>query len=327
MTAPLTDSFGRVFHYLRLSVEDACNFRCLYCLPNGYHRAEELPPLTADEIRRLVRGFAGMGLWKYRLTGGEPTVRTDIVAIAEAVARQPGVRKVALSTNGYRLMELAAPLQRAGITSINVSVDSLDPERFAKITGHDKFKAVWSGIERCLELGIETKINVVMMKDLADDEIRKFLKLAADLPLTIRFIELMPTADNMGLFQTNRLETATLLRLFAEAEWTEEPRREAGAGPARLFGRLNSKGALGLIAPYSKDFCSTCNRLRVTSRGGLRLCLFAEADFSLRHLLQSDDQTPELQQTIRDLINKKEVSHYLPDGKIGNVKHFAMMGG
>ncbi len=324
--APLTDGFGRVFHYLRLSVEDACNFRCLYCLPNGFHRADELPPLTVDEIRRLTRAFAGMGLWKIRLTGGEPTVRADIAAIAEAVSRQPGVRKVSLSTNGYRLMELAAPLQRAGVTSVNVSVDSLDAERFKRITGHDKLAAVWAGIERCLELGLETKINAVLMKDLNGDELGKFFEVARRLPVSVRFIELMPTSDNSELFAKSHLSGNVVVERLQSEKWTEKPRME-GAGPARLFGSLESVGTIGVIAPYSKDFCASCNRLRVTSRGGLRLCLFAEADFSLRHLLQGDDQLPELQQTIRDLINKKEVSHYLPDGKIGNVKHFAMMGG
>lgn len=326
MTAPLTDGFGRAFHYLRLSVEDACNFRCLYCLPGGYHRAEELPPLTVDEIRRLVRAFAAMGLWKVRLTGGEPTVRADIAAISEAVARAPGVRKVSLSTNGYRLVELASPLQRAGVSAINVSVDSLDPGRFARITGHDKLKAVWAGVERCLELGLETKINAVLMKDLNDDELEKFFALAETLALAVRFIELMPTADNSELFNSRHVAGAVVLEKLRLAGWSEKARSE-GAGPARSFSRPGAKGEVGLIAPYSKDFCAACNRLRVTSRGGLRLCLFAEADFSLRHLLQGDDQIETLQSSIRDLINKKEVSHYLPDGKIGNVKHFAMMGG
>ncbi|MBI3553081.1 MAG: GTP 3',8-cyclase MoaA [Elusimicrobia bacterium] len=322
----MTDGFGRAFHYLRLSVEDACNFRCLYCLPGGYHRAEELPPLTVDEIRRLARAFAGMGLWKIRLTGGEPTVRADIAAIAEAVARVPGIRKVSLSTNGYRLVELAAPLRRAGVSSVNVSVDSLDAARFARITGQDKLKAVWAGVERCLELGLETKINVVLMKDLNDQELGRFFELAKKLPLSVRFIELMPTGENSNLFAKSHLSGTVVVERLLSEKWTEKPRPEGG-GPARLFGSLDSLGSVGVIAPYSKDFCATCNRLRVTSRGGLRLCLFAEADFSLRHLLQSDDQTPELQRTVRDLIGKKEVSHYLPEGKIGNVKHFAMMGG
>jgi cyclic pyranopterin phosphate synthase len=326
MSAPLTDGFGRAFHYLRLSVDDACNFRCLYCLPGGYHRASELPPLTADEIRRLARAFAGMGLWKVRLTGGEPTVRTDIAAVAEAVARQPGVRKVSLSTNGYRLVELAGPLKRAGVGSINVSLDSLDPARFERITGHDRLKAVWAGVERCLDLAIETKINAVLMKDLNDDELERFFALAERLPLTVRFIELMPTADNGELFAQHHISGELVLERLRRAGWTEKTREE-GAGPARLFGQPSALGAIGLIAPYSKEFCATCNRLRVTSRGGLRLCLFAEADFSLRHLLQGDDQLPLLQQTVRDLIGKKEVSHYLPEGKLGNVRHFAMMGG
>lgn len=326
MTAPLTDGFGRAFHYLRLSLEDACNFRCLYCLPDGYHKAEEQPPLDAAKLRRLVRGFSGMGFWKFRLTGGEPTVRKDVVELARVVAEVQGVRRVSLSTNGYRLVELAAPLKTAGVQAINVSVDSLDAARFARITGHDKLGAVLAGVERCLELGIETKINVVLMKDLNDDELRDFIGLTRERPLGVRFIELMPTAENRATFEERHLETASLRRLLAAEGWVEVPRAE-GDGPARNFNHPQHQGTVGVIAPYSKDFCASCNRLRVTSRGGLRLCLFAEADFSLRHLLQRDDQLGELQQTVRDLLNKKEVSHYLPEGKFGNVKHFAMMGG
>lgn len=326
MAAPLTDAFGRTFQYLRLSVDDACNFRCVYCLPQGYHKADEVPPLSVDEIRRLVRAFAGMCFWKVRLTGGEPTTRQDILEIAEAVSAVPGIKRVALSTNGYRLVELAAGFKRAGGSAVNVSVDSLDAERFARVTGHDKLKAVLAGVERCLELGLETKINVVLMKGFNQDELESFLELARTRPIDVRFIELMPTADNKDFFTEQHLSSASLLRLLAAKGWVEKARSE-GAGPARLFNLGNGKGTVGVIAPYSKDFCATCNRLRVTSRGGLRLCLFSEADLSLRHLLQSDDQMPELQQTIHDLINRKEVSHYLPEGKVGNVKHFAMMGG
>lgn len=326
MSRPLTDRFGRAFHYLRLSLEDACNFRCVYCLPEGYHRAEEAPSLSVAEIRRLAAGFAGMGFWKLRLTGGEPTVRRDLIEIATAVSRVPGVRRVALSTNGYRLAELARGLKAAGVRAVNVSVDSLDPERFARVTGHDKLEAVMAGVEACLALGLETKINVVLMKDLNDGELAQFLELTREKPLSVRFIELMPTADNKEFFNERHLSAESLFRLLAEKGWVEKPRPE-GAGPARLFNRSNYKGAVGVIAPYSPSFCSTCNRLRVTSRGALRLCLFAESDLSLRHLLQSDDQIEELQRTVRDLLNDKEISHYLPEGRSGNLRHFAMVGG
>lgn len=323
---PLTDAFGRTFSYLRLSVEDACNFRCLYCLPDGFHRTEAEPPLSVGEIRRLLAGFAGLGFWKVRLTGGEPTVRGDIVDIARAAAGTPGIRSVNLSTNGYRLVELAADLERAGVAAVNVSVDSLDRERFREITGQDRLAGVLAGIERCLELGLTVKVNAVLLKDLNDGEFARFVSWTREMPVLVRFIELMPTADNRDFFAKRHLSAEGLRSWLLEHGWHERPRRE-GDGPARRFRHSEHRGGIGLIAPYSREFCASCNRLRVTSRGALRLCLFAESDSSLRHLLQRDDQSEELQQAVRGLLGRKEISHYLPDGRFGNAKHFAMMGG
>lgn len=322
----LVDGFGRSFHYLRLSVEDACNFRCLYCLPNGYAKTEAEPPLSVGEIVRLAGAFAELGFWKVRLTGGEPTVRQDILEIAKSVARTPGIRRVALSTNGYRLTELAADLKAAGVAAVNVSVDSLDAARFAELTGKDSLADVLRGVDASLALGLETKINAVLMKGLNDDEFSKFVEMARERPLSVRFIELMPVADNMGFFTGRHLKAETLVAWLGENGWAERARRE-GDGPAREFHKNGYQGSVGVIAPYAKDFCDSCNRLRVTSRGKLRLCLFSEADHSLRPLLQDDSQRGELKERIKTLLGLKEVSHYLPDGKIGNTKHFAMMGG
>jgi cyclic pyranopterin phosphate synthase len=323
---PLVDSFGRVFEYLRLSLEDACNFRCVYCLPDGHHKAQEQPPLCASEIGRLARAFSGMGVWKVRLTGGEPTMRRDLIEVARLTAEAPGVRRLALSTNGHRLAELAGPLQQAGVGCVNVSVDSLKPARFAKLTGRNALPGVLEGVHRCLSLGLETKINAVLLKDGAQDELDDFLALTRSQPLGVRFIELMRTGDNAALFETSHVSAQGLLLRLAERGWMEVPRR-AGDGPARRFTKAGHAGSVGVIAPYAKDFCSTCNRLRVTSRGGLRLCLFADSDFSLRHLLQDDGSLGELQHTVRGLLARKEASHYLPEGRFGNARHFAMMGG
>ncbi len=322
----LVDGFGRSFHYLRLSVEDACNFRCRYCLPHGYHKTEADSPLSVDEIGRLTRAFAQLGFWKVRLTGGEPTVRQDIVEVARTVAGTPGVRRVALSTNGYRLTELAPDLKAAGVSAVNVSVDSLDAARFAELTGKDSLGDVLAGIDRSLELGLETKINAVLMKGLNDDEFAQFVGLTKERRISVRFIELMPVADNMDFFAAHHLKAEALIVWLGENGWTERARNE-GDGPARNFGKDGHSGSVGVIAPYAKDFCGSCNRLRVTSRGRLRLCLFSEADHSLRSFLQDDSQAPELQARVKSLLGLKEVSHYLPEGKIGNTKHFAMMGG
>ena len=322
----LVDGFGRSFHYLRLSVEDACNFRCQYCLPHGYHKSEADSPLSVAEIGRLARAFADLGFWKVRLTGGEPTVRRDIVEIARTVAQTTGVRRVALSTNGYRLAELAPELRAAGVAAVNVSVDSLDAARFAELTGQDSLQDVLAGIDRSLALGLETKINAVLMKGLNDTEFGRFVELAREWPLSVRFIELMPVADNKEFFAARHLKAEHLVSWLTENGWKERERRE-GDGPARNFLKDGYNGSVGVIAPYAKDFCGSCNRLRVTSRGRLRLCLFSEADHSLRSFLQDDAQASELQERVKSLLGLKEVSHHLPEGKMGNTKHFAMMGG
>ncbi len=322
----LVDGHGRSFHYLRLSVEDACDYRCAYCLPHGYHKEEPEAPLSLDEIRRLVAAFAGMGFWKVRLTGGEPTVRRDIVQIARAVARTPGVRRVALSTNGARLSSLALDLADAGIKAVNVSVDSLDAERFAKVTGRDDLPKVRAGIDRALALGMTVKLNAVLMKGVNDGEFADFIALTRTAPLEVRFIELMPVADNMAFFTERHLKAASLVDHLAADGWTEAARAEAD-GPARRFTKEGHRGAVGVIAPYAKDFCASCNRLRITSRGRLRLCLFAEGEHSLRPLLQDDSQIEALQASVRSLLGLKDVSHHLPEGRLGDARHFAAIGG
>jgi GTP 3',8-cyclase len=322
----LADSFGRQFHYLRLSVEDACDYRCRYCLPGGYKKEEPEPPLSVAEIRRLTAAFADMGFWKVRLTGGEPTLRRDLVEIATAVGSIPGIRRVALSTNGARLLELADGLAKAGVGAVNVSVDSLVPSRFREITGHDHLPQILAGIARAQELGMDVKINAVLMKGLNDQEFAQFVELAREKPVGVRFIELMPTADNKDFFNERHLKAESLVAWLIENGWTETPRAEAD-GPARQFKKAGHAGSVGVIAPYAKDFCGTCNRLRVTSRGRLRMCLFAEGEHSLRPLLQRDEQKLELQDSVRTLLGRKDVSHYLPDGKIGSTRHFAAIGG
>ncbi|MDE2141818.1 MAG: GTP 3',8-cyclase MoaA [Elusimicrobia bacterium] len=322
----LVDSHGRTFSYLRLSVEDACDYRCQYCLPHGYHKEESEPPLSVDEIRRLVAAFAGMGFWKVRLTGGEPTVRKDIVAIARAVAGTPGIRRVALSTNGSRLAALAGDLADAGVSAVNVSVDSLDAARFKEITGRDDLPKILDGISRAADLGMTVKLNAVLMKGFNDGEFSRFVELTRERDLAVRFIELMPTGDNMDFFTQRHLKAEALVEWLNGNGWNETPRAEAD-GPARKFTKNGHAGSVGVIAPYANNFCATCNRLRVTSRGRLRLCLFAEGEHSLRPLLQSDSQKTDLQESVRSLIGRKDVSHYLPEGRIGNTRHFAGIGG
>jgi cyclic pyranopterin phosphate synthase len=325
---PLRDSFERACHYLRLSVTDVCNFQCAYCLPDGYRRpvgAE--PPLTVEEIRNLVSGFASMGLWKVRLTGGEPTVRRDIVDIVRAVASVGGIRKVALTTNACRLTKLAAPLREAGLTSLNVSVDSLDRRRFHEITGQDRLDEVLAGIDAAFDAGFDwIKVNAVLLRDWNDVDLNAFLGWIRERSITVRFIELMRTGDNSTLFARHHVSAASIQARLVRDGWMARAREE-GDGPAMELVHPEYRGRIGLIAPYSKDFCTTCNRLRVSSQGGLRLCLFGEADHSLRAHLQTPDQLEELRDEVQRLIGQKAVTHDLHRGNHGTTSHFAAIGG
>jgi cyclic pyranopterin phosphate synthase len=324
----LRDSFGRRFTYLRLSIIDACNFSCTYCLPGGYKKASgEAPYLSPFEIQNLITAFAEMGTVKVRLTGGEPTLRNDFLEIARMIQNISGIEKIALSTNAYRLKELAPDLKSAGISSLNISIDSLDPEVFYKITKTHQLEHIINGIRTALESGFdEIKINAVLMKNLTDHSYLSFLDWVKTEPVVVRFIELMPTLENKKLFQEHHMSANNLRDDLLLRGWQSKI-RGLSDGPAEEFTHKDYRGRMGLIAPYAQDFCSNCNRLRVTSRGDLRLCLFGEGNHSLRDLLQSPDQKEELQMRLVSFLQKKEISHYLPEGKYGNNFSFSSMGG
>lgn len=331
---PLQDSFGRRFSYLRLSVTDACNFRCVYCLPNGYKRPEagaqtraELAPLAQNEIQNLIEGFAEMGTCKVRLTGGEPTLRHDFLDIAHKVSQVPGVAKVAVSTNGFRLKQLARPLLEAGVTAVNISMDSLDRKTFADITGTDQLPQVLEGIEEALAVGFSAvKVNAVLLRGLNDLSLQEFLTWIKDKPIAVRFIELMPTGQTKAFFTEHHLSSTAIAVKLERLGWQVKARGPVD-GPAVEYVHPDYLGRLGLIAPYAKDFCASCNRLRVTSLGGLRLCLFGEGNHSLRDLLQDASQREELKARVVKLLTAKEISHYLPEGHYGNNDTFSAMGG
>jgi cyclic pyranopterin phosphate synthase len=323
----LLDGFGRHLQYLRLSVTGRCNFRCAYCLPHGCPRGADAPPLSVPEIERLARGFSDLGFSKLRLTGGEPTLRADLIEIVERLADLPGLRHLGLTTNGSRLEGLAVDLARAGLTCLNVSVDSLDPARFASITSCAGLERVLRGVEAAIAAGIpRIKVNVVLLAETGAEELERFISWARDAPLTVRFIELMETCGDPAFFARHHLPAAGLERLLAERGWRPLPRAE-GEGPATLYGLEGCRGRIGVIAPYQHGFCRSCNRLRVSATGDLRLCLFAEREVPLRHLLQSDRQRPELVAAVRAAVHGKPASHRLGDHRLGLVQSLASIGG
>lgn len=321
----LEDRFGRRFYYLRLSVTDVCNFRCNYCLPEGYSATDEAPHLSGEEIARVVRAFAALGTQKVRLTGGEPSLRADLPEIINSAKETPGIRKVAVTSNGYKLPKVIDSWRQAGLDQLNVSLDSLQADEFARITGHDCLPRLLTGIDRALELGIATKVNAMLLHDGAERRLSEFLQWLRDTPVTLRFIELMRTGDNRDFFVSNHLRATTVeQRLLREGWKLVAPARDAG--PAREYQHPEYRGRIGVITPYSDGFCDSCNRLRVSAQGRLHLCLFAEQGLDLREAIGSGD-IGLLVDRIRHLVAGKAPSHYLQREQVGATRNLAMLGG
>lgn len=322
----LTDTFGRQFPYLRLSVTDVCNFRCTYCLPNGYQKKER-DFLTLNEIRHIATAFTKLGTHKIRLTGGEPGVRHDLADIAHAISDTKGINTLALTTNGYNLKEKAEDWFNAGINAINISIDSLDPARFHAITGHDKLHHVLDGVEAAKSAGFrKIKINSVLLKDETKQALPEFLAWIKREAVSVRFIELMQTGESRAFFTKHHVSANVIIDELLAHGFTPVPRKP-DAGPAQEFTHPDYAGSIGIIAPYSKDFCKGCNRLRITARGKLMLCLFGTSGYDLRQYLQHEDQQDELLNAITSALHFKHETHYLHQGITGSTPHLASLGG
>jgi cyclic pyranopterin phosphate synthase len=322
----LVDGFGRRFRYLRLSVTEVCNFRCTYCLPDGFRKTAPLSFLSVDEIGRLTRAFARLGVGKVRLTGGEPSVRRDIGEIIARVAATPGIDKVAMTTNGWNLHRQIAGWHGAGLTNLNISIDDLDTARFAAITGHDRLGEVVAGLDAALALGVPSvKVNAVLHKAWAEDAFERFTRFVKERPIAVRFIELMRTADNADYFAAHHV-SGKLLATWLEARGWESRSRAFDDGPAIEYAHPDYRGRIGLIAPYGAGFCDSCNRLRVTARGKLRLCLFGTGGINLRDLLLSDEPDAVAERVVAALAGKS-AGHRLHEGLPGDTRHLAQLGG
>lgn len=322
----LTDNFGRKFYYLRLSITDVCNFRCNYCLPDGYSCDHDRDFLSFDEIKRVANAFAQMGTEKIRITGGEPSLRKDLPEIIAACKQTPGIKKVAITTNGYKLPEHLPSWLDAGIDAINISIDSLDPRMFHSITGHNKLPHILKGIDMALADGrVDIKINTVLMREYNGYDIQTYLDWLKETPVTLRFIELMQTGDNQEFFDAQHVQGSRIKQNLILDGWLPVI-NDKSSGPAQEFYHPDYKGKIGLIMPYSKDFCNTCNRLRVSSLGKLHLCLFTEEGLSLKEHLQQDDVEP-LKQHIRAMMTDKKATHFLQEQLTGATKNLAMLGG
>lgn len=322
----LVDRFERRFTYLRLSITENCNFRCTYCLPNGSECHSREGELSLAEIQRLVSAFSTLGTKKIRITGGEPSMRRDLCDIIALCKATPGIETVGLTTNGFRLEKDVDKWRAAGLDVLNVSLDSLNPSAFQMITGSKRLSSILRGLEYAEALEFKSlKINTVLLRDQNSHELYDFLQFIKNRKITLRFIELMRTGDNQSFFEQQHLSGETIQQLLLNSGWTQRLRSQQ-AGPAREFVHSDYLGSLGLIMPYSKHFCDDCNRLRVSSRGQLFLCLFADQHQNLRDYLQSDDVKSAIH-FLQQSILKKTVGHNLAEQITGSTRHLAMIGG
>jgi cyclic pyranopterin phosphate synthase len=324
----LVDSFGRRLTYLRVSVTDRCNLRCTYCLPED----AEFPFgdrafLSPAEIEGLVGALARLGIRRVRLTGGEPLVRRDLLEIVRRVKALPGIENLALSTNGIGLARLAPELKAAGVDRVNISMDTLDPERFREITRRGNLAQVWEGVEAALAAGMEpVKLNAVLLADGGEEDAERLAALTLDRPLHVRFIELMGTASNQHL-HPERYLSCDAVQARLESRFGSLTPTELGprTGPAKAFRFPGAVGTVGFITPLSHTFCADCNRLRLTARGELRLCLFADRVYPLRPLLAESPEV--LDAEILRVLQEKPAEHMLTQGNYGNLLSFMQIGG
>ena len=327
----LKDSFGRKFPYIRLSITDVCNFKCVYCLPNGYqkYKNDNIKFLSSEEIEKLAKGLSELGVSKIRLTGGEPTVRKDFFDIVKILKNKSGIEKTVITTNGYRLDQIAEKLIDSGIDGINISLDSLNRKTFKNITGHDRLPEILKGIEKLQKLNFKNiKLNAVLLKGInsTTKDFNEWSNFIKSNEITFRYIELMQTGDSIEYFKKYHISSKIFTDYLNENNWIFQTHGK-DSGPSRNYINPDYKGKFGLIAPYSKDFCKSCNRLRITARGDLRLCLFGSSGINIRHLIQRDDQLDELKDLILNQLQFKKESHYLEMGETGLTKNLSQTGG
>jgi GTP 3',8-cyclase len=327
---PLVDSWGREIRSLRVSVTDKCNFRCRYCMPaEGLEWLPRDEVLTFEEIARLVRVLSEMGVDEVRLTGGEPLVRRDLPVLVSFLAGIPGVRDLSLTTNGVLLDRLAGPLVDAGLTRLNVSLDSLSHVRFAEITRRDALDRVLAGLEeaeRYPELR-PIKVNCVAIRGFTEDEVPALAELARRKPYVVRFIEFMPL-DADEVWQEDEVLTGGEIRALIEERWPLEEVPAKPSSTARRFRFADGAGEIGFVNPVSEPFCSSCDRIRLTADGQLRTCLFSRREWDLKAPLREGASDEELAQLVRFAIRHKELKHKINDpGFVRASRSMSQIGG
>ena len=327
---PLKDGHGRLIGDLRVSVTDRCNFRCQYCMPaEGLPWLERDDILTFEEIARLVALFAAMGVHDVRLTGGEPLVRRDFPRLAAMLAATPGVEDLSVTTNGYLLERDAEALVRAGINRFNVSIDSLQRDRFFELTRRDALPQVLRGLERLGDFpeAHPIKINAVAMRDFTEEEAIPFAEFARRTPYEVRFIEFMPL-DADHAWTADQVLTGEEIRAAIGAVYPLEPEPRERHATARVYRFADGRGRIGFINPVSEPFCGDCNRIRLTADGRLRTCLFSLAETDLRGPLRAGASEAQLERIVRDAVWRKELKHHVGEpGFIQPARSMSAIGG
>jgi GTP 3',8-cyclase len=316
----LTDLFSRSISYLRLSLTDRCNLRCMYCVTEdessgGLAKLLHDELLTYEELLRVVRVAVAMGITKVRLTGGEPLVRRNVLNFIRDLSRIEGLDDVRITTNGVLLEQYGPELLAAGVTKVNISLDSLRPERVAAITGVDCFDQVWRGVQTVLALGFApVKLNMVAMRHINDDEILDFARMSQRLPLQMRFIEFMPIGVSSRWNTDTYISTDEIMARIGTLGELIPLQKGRNDGPAKVF-RLgaDAAGTLGFISPLSHHFCDRCNRLRLTSDGSLRSCLLHDEEVDLRSVLRNEPTDAAIREALLAAIRNKPRGHQLEE--------------
>jgi cyclic pyranopterin phosphate synthase len=324
VTAPteprLADAFQRPITYLRISVTDRCNLRCTYCMPEaGLPWIPKAEILTYEEIGQIVRAAAKIGVRSIRLTGGEPLIRRGLPRLVALIAGTPGIEDVSLSTNGLLLAEFARPLREAGLNRVNISLDTLHPERFAAIARRPGLERVLAGIDAAFAAGLgPIKLNCVVMRGQNDDEVAAFAELTRERPVAVRFIEVMPVVENVGSHTDQYISAEEILdriRAVGDLRPVDGP---LGNGPARYYAFPGAPGTIGVISPLSHDYCETCNRVRLSADGRLKLCLFGDHFIDLRTPVRNGGGDAELIAILRGAMHVKPERHHLDIGQIAS---------
>ncbi|MFZ0545841.1 MAG: GTP 3',8-cyclase MoaA [Candidatus Promineifilaceae bacterium] len=323
------DRFGRNINYMRISLTDKCNLRCVYCMPEDMTFRPKASLLQDDEIYRLVNIFAGLGFNKFRLTGGEPTVRANVVEIVERIAETPGVETVAITTNGLMLEKLAQPLIDAGCSRVNVSIDTLNPEKFKKLTRWGDVQDVWAGIHAAQAVGMGVKLNCVVVRGYNDTEdVVDLARLTLFQPWQIRFIEMMPFGNVADFQLAGVVSQDELLETIGRSLGTPQLINDGQLdGEAQLYRLEEGIGSLGFISSVTKPFCAGCNRARLTADGRLRLCLLREKEVDLLTPMRNGASDEELVEIIEKAIWWKPWGHGLADDIIPLNRVMSEIGG